>query len=388
MRRAASWSVFAVMLGLGVLASPALASQCNDGIDNDGDGLVDYDPRPGFGDPGCSSPTDDTEQVGVQNDGCPDESTYTVNSNMFPPTGTYKNVKFTATNWVQPGAGSTLDCTVITNGQLEIEGDMTVKRTRAMAPVGYGIHVTTGNVLIQDVYVDPGGLVSRTQNYSNHCVLVNGGTVTLNRVEVTGCADGFAAGSSAAPGPTVLIQDSLCHDLNPGGAASNHTDCFSMGSYGSVHITGTRLDAREPSPKQYGAWCNNPSGVECTMNSVINVQSGETGGVGEVGKVEVDHSWLDGGGYQFYAISRTSLCPGPIKFHDNVWGSDRLFGSGPGTGLVDNGAGLSCPICPGGSAPLHSGGAWFNNVDTSGRDISGPGGECGQSLPAPPVLLQ
>jgi hypothetical protein len=35
--------------------------QCNDGIDNDGDGLIDFNPAPGQGDPGCSSPMDNSE---------------------------------------------------------------------------------------------------------------------------------------------------------------------------------------------------------------------------------------------------------------------------------------------------------------------------------------
>jgi len=45
---------------------------CDDGADNDGDGLVDYSPTPGLGDPGCASPSGALEnpqcQDGVNND--------------------------------------------------------------------------------------------------------------------------------------------------------------------------------------------------------------------------------------------------------------------------------------------------------------------------------
>ncbi|MGH9285702.1 MAG: IPT/TIG domain-containing protein, partial [Acidimicrobiales bacterium] len=39
---------------------PPPAPQCNDGIDNDGDGLIDFGPAP-TNDPGCTSLTDTTE---------------------------------------------------------------------------------------------------------------------------------------------------------------------------------------------------------------------------------------------------------------------------------------------------------------------------------------
>src|SRR5258706_1495406 len=72
-------------------------SQCSDGIDNDGDGLIDYP-----ADPGCSSPTDNSEvnslptyqcNDGIDNDGDglidfpqdPGCSSYTDNSEYTPP---------------------------------------------------------------------------------------------------------------------------------------------------------------------------------------------------------------------------------------------------------------------------------------------------------------
>jgi hypothetical protein len=74
-------AVLAMVLPVGfVLAAPSLArprgiakglAQCSDGIDNDGDGLVDLGP-----DPGCTSPSDNSEldtppqcSDGVDNDG-------------------------------------------------------------------------------------------------------------------------------------------------------------------------------------------------------------------------------------------------------------------------------------------------------------------------------
>jgi hypothetical protein len=58
------------MLGI-AFAKPAAAKQCNDGIDNDGDGYTDYP-----SDPGCSSRTDNSElnanvqcDDGIDNDG-------------------------------------------------------------------------------------------------------------------------------------------------------------------------------------------------------------------------------------------------------------------------------------------------------------------------------
>jgi hypothetical protein len=37
--------------------------QCNDGIDNDGDGLIDWHASPNQGDPECSSPMDNDESA-------------------------------------------------------------------------------------------------------------------------------------------------------------------------------------------------------------------------------------------------------------------------------------------------------------------------------------
>ena len=39
----------------------AEAAQCEDGVDNDGDGFTDYSASPSAGDPGCASPSDDDE---------------------------------------------------------------------------------------------------------------------------------------------------------------------------------------------------------------------------------------------------------------------------------------------------------------------------------------
>ncbi len=37
--------------------------ECSDGVDNDGDGFIDWSPMPGQGDPECSGPNDDDESA-------------------------------------------------------------------------------------------------------------------------------------------------------------------------------------------------------------------------------------------------------------------------------------------------------------------------------------
>jgi hypothetical protein len=44
-----------------VLSSSPAIPECSDGIDNDGDGKIDFHPTPGMGDPECTSPDDNSE---------------------------------------------------------------------------------------------------------------------------------------------------------------------------------------------------------------------------------------------------------------------------------------------------------------------------------------
>jgi hypothetical protein len=375
--RRASWSLLAVLLGLGVLASPALASQCNDGIDNDGDGKIDYSSVSGQGDEGCSSPNDDTENVGLDESGCPLVSSYKANTaGSVGSNGTYTNVHFTQSTGIFEiqGDNNTFTCVKwdsMVQNDAGAENNV-IRKAKFGNSTLYGLKVEGGSLTVEDSKIDT--LADSTAatpkgSINGKGFVISAGTATLNRVDISGVEDAVYVG-----GGTLNVTDSLCHRLNGGAddGSTLHPDCV-QATGGSAHVTGSRLDAKKP-----GGTC---SGGPCITNSVALIQAN----LGQhPDKFEFDHDFMNGGTYQFYGDSGAAgVCPGPLLVHDNVWGDDHDDGR---FSVSKNPPGTVCNICPSASV-IQPGGAWYNNLSTNGSAIAGPGGSCGQTLPQPPVLL-
>ncbi len=377
MRRNARASLV-LLLGLTWLASPALASQCNDGIDNDGDGRIDFSPVSGQGDEGCSSDADDTERVGLDSTGCPPISSYTTNStdNVSGNGGTYTNVHFTQSSGIFEikGDNNTFTCVKwdsMVQNSAGADGNV-IRKAKFGNSTLYGLKVEGGSVTVEDSKIDT--LADATASAQKGSLngkgfVISGGSATLNRVEIQSVEDGIFLG-----GGSLTVTDSLCHKLN--GGANNgstlHPDCVQATS-GSAHISGSRLDAKKP-----GGLC---SGTPCITNSVALIQANPGQ---HPDRFEFDHNWMNGGTYQFYGDSGAAgVCPGPLLIHDNMWGDDHDDGR---WSISKNPPGTVCNICPSATV-IQPGGAWYNNVTTADAVIAGPGGTCGQTLPPAPVLL-
>jgi len=375
--RRAEWACFALLLGWVGLASPALASQCNDGIDNDGDGRTDFSRVSGQGDEGCASDADDTERVGLDSSGCPPLSSYTNNAAAsVGSNGTYTNVHFTQSSGIFEiqGDNNTFTCVkwdMMVQNNAGADGNI-IRKAKFGNSTLYGLKVEGGSLTVEDSRIDTladATASAQKGNLNGKGFVSSGGTATLNRVEIGGVEDAIFLG-----GGSVTVTDSLCRNLN--GGANNgstlHPDCVQATS-GSARISGSRLDAKKPS-----GLC---SGTPCITNSVALIQAN----LGQhPDRFEFDHNWMNGGTYQFYGDSGAAgVCPGPLLIHDNMWGDDKDDGR---WSVSKNPPGTVCNICPSTSA-IQPGGAWYNNVTTADAAIAGPGGNCGQSLPPAPVLL-
>ena len=204
---------------------------CNDTLDNDGDGAVDYP-----ADPGCASATD-TDETNVVTP---------------PPTGSWPNL--TNTGARGPFTDRSTSLTVSTAGQV-------VQNLRFTN--GASIQVNANNVVIRNVRLE-GGTINWTGNRN---VLIEDTTVTaragqtrtadregvigygggtLRRVQVTGRSEGVRDGDSAP----LTIEDSFIQVNAPptGTAVCNdwHGDALQgYGSGGTLTVRNTYFELNE-----------------------------------------------------------------------------------------------------------------------------------------------
>ena len=188
---------------------PQGQTQCNDGIDNDGDGLIDIFAPGGnesLGDTGCATADDDSESVGIP-----------AGTVLTAYTGPYT---ITANGTVIDSKDLTQQLTISAN-------NVTIRKSRmrvaSNAVVKTPINATNYGNVIEDSLIDGA-------NGSDYCIVHNDGntsqtSLTLTRVEIKGCGDMFSMGNST------VIADNYWHDnWNPPGA---HGDGIEMN--GGVH---------------------------------------------------------------------------------------------------------------------------------------------------------
>lgn len=220
---AASYDVDVIVKGANghccvIQPPPPPKNQCEDSIDNDGDGKIDFP-----ADPGCSSATDNDETDAPPP---PPPTGFPNASNTGVPAGT------TLTAYTGPGNVTTAN-TVITGktiGCISVSAPGVVIRNSKISCAGDAItvsdKVSTSTVLtVEDTEID-----CKNTNGTG----VNEADFTLRRVNIHGCENGLDMNQN------VLIEDSYIHDLYNSSAA--HADGIQFGTghwNGSSYVCGT-----------------------------------------------------------------------------------------------------------------------------------------------------
>jgi hypothetical protein len=166
-------------------------TQCNDGLDNDGDGKIDIFAPGGneaLGDTGCATADDNSESVGV-------------------PAGT------TLTAYTGPYTittdGTVIDSKDITQPITIAANNVTIRKSR-LRNAGSGVsqtllktpvNATNYGVLVEDSEFDGGGVDGSSSPGTNYCIFHNDGSLaqtsfTLRRSILTRCGDMFGMGNS------------------------------------------------------------------------------------------------------------------------------------------------------------------------------------------------
>ncbi|MDT5207622.1 MAG: hypothetical protein QOF67_37, partial [Mycobacterium sp.] len=172
-------------------------------------------------------------------------------------------------------SGAVLDSLDI-KGNLEIKADnVTVRRSRITAGNFYPIRVYPGFTGLQVIDSEVVGVNS----VGNHCsVAVSGSGVTLTRVDIHDCEDGFHPGSNST------IQDSFIHDLWLGTDATGarvldtHNDGIQVLSGSHVVIRHNRIE------------------IGHNENATVFVKAD----FGDISDVVIDGNYLDGGSYTIF----------------------------------------------------------------------------------------
>jgi hypothetical protein len=128
-------------------------------------------------------------------------------------------------------AGTVIDGKDI-NGDVTIKAsNVTIRRSRVHTTGSYfPIRIQSGtNILIEDVEIDGGG-------FSSKAVLVEGGSVTLRRLDIHDSEDGLHLGGN---GPTVL-ENSWIHD--PRHAADGHSDGMEIEGVSNLIVRNNNID--------------------------------------------------------------------------------------------------------------------------------------------------
>lgn len=177
-------------------APPPPKNQCEDGVDNDNDGLVD------LADPGCSSATDNDET-----DPAAPPSSFPNATNTGVPPGT------TLTAYTGPTTITTAN-TVIdgkTTGCLTIQAlGVIIRNSKVICSDGWATSAwnSESSMTIQDSEIVCGPKEGTTGVVGDH--------ITLRRVNIHGCENAMAADGDDT------IEDSYFHDMYNGGNA--HAD--------------------------------------------------------------------------------------------------------------------------------------------------------------------
>jgi hypothetical protein len=198
-------------------------------------------------------------------------------------------------------SGAVLDSLDI-KGNLEIKADnVTVRRSRITAGNFYPIRVYPGFTGLQVIDSEVVGVNS----VGNHCsVAVSGSGVTLTRVDIHDCEDGFHPGSNST------IQDSFIHDLWLGTDATGarvldtHNDGIQVLSGSHVVIRHNRIE------------------IGHNENATVFVKAD----FGDISDVVIDGNYLDGGSYTIFGGDTASHHVTNVSITDNTFGLSKLYG--------------------------------------------------------------
>lgn len=165
----------------------------------------------------------------------------------------------------------TKDGTVIDSkdvaGEITIQAsNVIVRRCRVRSASYYPIRISSGtNILIEDTEVDGMGGASKA-------VLIEGGQVTLRRMNIHDSEDGLSLNGSGG----LTIVDNYVH--SPRHSASGHSDGFELYSGAHMVIRNNNFDyaGANTSASNFSNWA------------------------GAIDDVTYDHNWLSGGTYNLY----------------------------------------------------------------------------------------
>jgi len=231
----------------------------------------------------------------------------------YPPLADYPNAA--TTGWrhtgvvLKPSAGMTVTKpgTVLDGldiaGNLDIKAnDVTVQRSRITAGAFYPVrvypHVTGFRLLDSEVV----GVNSAT---SSCAVGVTGSDLTLERVDIHDCADGFH------PGDRSTIRDSYIHDLWLGTDAAG------------IRVTDTHNDGVQVMSGSHFVIEHNRIEIGHNENAAVFVKSD----FGPITDVRIERNYLNGGSYTIFGSDTASAAVTDVSIIGNIFGPSRLFGS-------------------------------------------------------------
>jgi hypothetical protein len=198
-------------------------------------------------------------------------------------------------------AGTVLDSLDI-KGNLEIKANnVTVRRSRITAGNFNAIRVYSGFTGLQVVDSEVVGVNS----VGNHCsVAVTGPGVTLTRVDIHDCEDGFHPGSNST------IQDSFIHNLWLGTDATG------------TRVVDTHNDGVQVMSGSHFVIRHNRIEIGHNENATVFVKAD----FGPITDVVIDGNYLDGGSYTIFGGDTATYRVTDISITDNTFGSSRLYG--------------------------------------------------------------
>ncbi|MDT5207621.1 MAG: hypothetical protein QOF67_36 [Mycobacterium sp.] len=205
-----------------------------------------------------------------------------------------------------PGLVVTVDGAVIDAldiaGSLDIKANnVTVQRSRITSSRSSAVRVLPGYTGFQLVDSEVVGVNSLT----SHCgVAVSGSGVTLARVDIHDCEDGFH------PGNNSTIQDSYIHDLW-------------IGTYLSgVSLLDTHNDGIQVMSGSHFVIRHNRIEIGHNQNAAIFVKAD----FGAISDVVIDGNYLDGGGYTIFGGDTKVGLVTDVTITNNTFGPSSVYG--------------------------------------------------------------
>ena len=198
-------------------------------------------------------------------------------------------------------AGAVIDGLDISGGVDVKANNVTIQRSRITAGTWYPVRVYAGVTGFRLVDSEVSGI----NNATVYCtVAVTGADMTLTRVDLHDCADGFHPGSNST------IQDSYIHNLWLGTNSSG------------VQVVATHNDGIQIMSGSNVVILHNWIETGHNQNSAVFVKSD----FGAIDNVSIVGNFLDGGCYTVFGADTTTAKVTNIWVTNNTFGLSELYG--------------------------------------------------------------